>query len=209
MKWTANISFKNLDNPWTDELLRRNDFPHYFLFLQNVLIFHHSYQMDSLVGVDQWRDRSTGSVAREDTLLWEQTSFNVPIRETGMAPFLRVSKVRVHGSSITLNSTNVALSVNYIIIWVPSGDLPEFVYYFIFTRFCAPLPMPETIFLVLGKFKRYPSLFLFKEPRVICSSQFAWYTTCHRVSFQGNEFLISRFLSKVITLRANMKQSNP
>ena len=64
------------------------------LFLQNVLIFHHSYQMDSLVGVDQWRDRSTGSVAREDTLLWEQTSFNVPIRETGMAPFLRVSKVR-------------------------------------------------------------------------------------------------------------------
>ena len=87
--------------------------------------------MDSLVGVDQWRDHSTGSVAREDTLLWEQTSFNVPIRETGMAPFLRVSKVRVHESSITLNSTNVALSVNYIIIWVPSGDLPGFVYYFI------------------------------------------------------------------------------
>ena len=86
------------------------------LFLQNVLIFHHSYQMDSLVGVDQWRDRSTGSVAREDTLLWEQTSFNVPIRETGMAPFLRVSKVRVRESLITLNSTNVALSVNYIII---------------------------------------------------------------------------------------------
>ena len=116
VKWTANISFKNLDNPWTNELLRRNDFPHYFLFLQNVLIFHHSYQMESLVGVDQWRDHSTGSVAREDTLLWEQTSFNVPIRETGMAPFLRVSKVRVHESSITLNSTNVALSVNYIII---------------------------------------------------------------------------------------------
>lgn len=75
-----------------------------------------SYQMDSLVGKDRWRDLSTGSVAREDTLLWEQTSFNVPIRETGMPPFLRVSKVRVHESSITLNSTNVALSVNYIII---------------------------------------------------------------------------------------------
>ena len=159
--------------------------------------------------MDRWRDLSTGSVAREDTLLWGQTPFNVPIRETGMAPFLRVSKVRVHESSITLNSINVALSVNYIIIWVPSGDLPEFVYYFIFTRFCAPLLMPETIFLVLVKFKRYPSLFLFKEPRVICSSQFAWYTTCHRVSFQGNEFLISRFLSKVIMLRAYMKQSNP
>ena len=101
------------------------------LFLQNVLIFHHSYQMDSLVGVDQWRDRSTGSVAREDTLLWEQTSFNVPIRETGMAPFLRVSKVRTHESSIILNSTYVALSVNYMIMYVPSGDLPEFLCYFI------------------------------------------------------------------------------
>ena len=117
--------------------------------------------MDSLVGVDQWRDRSTGSVAREDTLLWEQTSFNVPIRETGMAPFLRVSKVRVHGSSITLNSTNVALSVNYIIIWVPSGDLPRFVYYFIFTRFCAPLPMPENISWCLGNSRGiYPCFFL-------------------------------------------------
>ena len=68
------------------------------------------------MGVDQWRDHSTGSVAREDTLLWEQTSFNVPIRETGMAPFLRVSKVRTHESSIILNSTYVALSVNYMIM---------------------------------------------------------------------------------------------
>ena len=68
------------------------------------------------MGVDHWRDRSTGSVAREDTLLWEQTSFNVPIRETGMAPFLRVSKVRTHESSIILNSAYAALSVNYMVI---------------------------------------------------------------------------------------------
>ena len=116
MKWTVNISFKNLNNPWSNELLQKNDFPHYYLFHQNVLIFHHSYQMDSLVGMDRWRDLSTGSVAREDTLLWGQIPFNVPIRETGMAPFLRVSKVRTHESSIILNSTYVALSVNYMIM---------------------------------------------------------------------------------------------
>ena len=116
MKWTVNTSFKNLDNPWSDELLRRNDFPHYFLFLQNVLVFHHSYQMDSLVGVSRWRDLSTGSVVRKDTLSWGQTPFNVPIRETGMAPFPRVSKVRTHESSIIMNSTYVALSVNYMVI---------------------------------------------------------------------------------------------
>ena len=81
--------------------------------------------------MDRWRDLSTGSVAREDILLWGQTPFNVPIRETGMAPFLRVSKVRTHESSIILNSTYVALSVNYMIMYVPSGDLPEFLCYFI------------------------------------------------------------------------------
>ena len=72
--------------------------------------------MDSLVGMGRWRDLSTGSVVRKDTLSWGQTPFNVPIRETGMAPFLRVSKVRTHESSIILNSTYVALSVNYMIM---------------------------------------------------------------------------------------------
>ena len=78
-----------------------------------------------------------------------------------------------------------------------------------FTGFCAPLPMPETIFLVLEKFKRYLSLVFPKEPCVIRSQQFAEYTTCHRFSFQENEFIISCFLSMVITLRAIMKQSDP
>ena len=36
--------------------------------------------------------------------------------ETGMAPFPRVSKVRTHESSIIINSTYVALSVNYMVI---------------------------------------------------------------------------------------------
>ena len=58
----------------------------------------------------------TGSVVRKDTFLWGQTPFNVAIRENGMPPFPRVSKVRTHESSIILNSAYVALSVNFMVI---------------------------------------------------------------------------------------------
>ena len=53
---------------------------------------------------------------KEGTLLWGQVHFKILIRETGMAPFPRISKVWTHESSIILNSTHAALSVNYMVI---------------------------------------------------------------------------------------------
>ena len=72
--------------------------------------------MDLLVGVGRWKDLSAGSVVRRGTLLWGHIHFKILIRETGMAPFPRISKVRTHESSIILNSAYAALSVNYMAI---------------------------------------------------------------------------------------------
>ena len=66
------------------------------------------------MGVGGWKDLIAGSVIRKDTLLWGQIRFKILIRETGMAPFPRISKVWTHESSIILNSAYAALSVNYM-----------------------------------------------------------------------------------------------
>ena len=68
------------------------------------------------MGVGRWKDHSAGSVVRKGTLFWGHMHFKILIKETGMAPFPRFSKVRTHESSIILNSAYAALSVNYMVI---------------------------------------------------------------------------------------------
>ena len=124
-----------------------------------------------------------------------------------MAPFSRVSKVR---SSIALNSAYVTLSVSYMVIWVPSGDLPGSVCNTSFPHVFLPrFRCLEPFSWCLENSRDVYLWYFFKEPRVIRSSQLAEYNTCHRVSFQENEFLISRFFFKVFTLHTIIMQSNP